>query len=97
MTPERLNEIVIEAFEQCHKRLNAPDTLAGFINAHREDVLRIVRDRMGSEGSPQASISQPVTIQIDGAGDPRMVAMEVDRRLREHSERAANDFRSNTV
>lgn len=51
MTPGRLNEIVIEAFEQCHFQLKVPETLAAFINAHREDVLPIVRDRMANPQS----------------------------------------------
>lgn len=64
MTPERLNEIVIEAFEQCHFQLKVPETLAAFINAHREDVLPIVRDRMANPQSMLdfiANTPQPTT------------------------------------
>lgn len=38
-----------------------------------------------------------VTINIEGAGDPRAVAMEVDRRLTEHAGRASDAFRSSVV
>lgn len=60
-------------------------------------IPKFERELNNVTGNPQASVSQSVTIQIDGAGDPRMVAMEVDRRLREHSERAADNFRSSVV
>lgn len=54
------------------------------------DEMRQGREPVG----PGNAVQQSVEININGNDDPQTLALEIDRRLRDHSERAANDYRS---